>query len=76
MMLRLEQEIEREMRPEMATSAASSGQMATSAASSGQMATTALIPAHRLEAAYRRHTKYRRLYGDVAHELARQVSSK
>ena len=65
-MLRLEQEIEREMRPEMATSAASSGQMAT----------TALIPAHRLEAAYRRHTKYRRLYGDVAHELARQVSSK
>ena len=36
------------------------------------MTSTALTSAH-LEASYRRHSKYRRLYGGVATELARQM---
>ena len=74
-MLRLESEVAREIEREIAISRPSSAQIGASAerGSEAEGATSAaLVPAH-LEASYRRHAKYRALYGDVATELARQM---
>ena len=65
-MLRLESEVAREIEREIAISRPSSAQIGASAerGSEAEGATSAaLVPAH-LEASYRRHAKYRALYGE------------